>query len=132
MLHTFVINACNNKAMRHRAGRSGIPENSGRVVRVFKNSGIQQLNPNSTRYYLIPEISGTRNFGFGFGLNRDTRHLTEAVCTPRLLASSLFMSFFSVLHYSPVAPCSAVLYRYSCAPAPVGWRRCTGRHWATC
>jgi hypothetical protein len=51
-----------------RAGRSGIPENSGRVVRVFKNSGIQQLNPNSTRYYLIPEISGTRNFGFGFGL----------------------------------------------------------------
>ena len=50
-----------------RTGHSGIPENSGLIVRVLINSGIEQANPNSTRIFRVPENSGSPKIGFGFG-----------------------------------------------------------------
>jgi hypothetical protein len=43
-----------------RTGHSGIPKISGRVVRVLNNSGIQEVNPNSTRFFRVPENSGIK------------------------------------------------------------------------
>jgi hypothetical protein len=45
-----------------RTGRSGLPEISGRVFRIFLYFGFLTVEP-----VLVPEISGTRKFGFGFG-----------------------------------------------------------------
>ena len=50
-----------------RTGHSGIPEISGRVVRVLNNSGIQEANPNSTRFVRVPENSGIKKTGSGSG-----------------------------------------------------------------
>jgi hypothetical protein len=51
----------------YQAGHSGLPEISGRAFRVFNISGFQQLNPNSSPKFRVPVISGTSNYGFGFG-----------------------------------------------------------------
>jgi hypothetical protein len=50
-----------------RTGHSGIPEISGRVVRVLNNSGIQEANPNSTRFFRVPENSSIKKTGSGSG-----------------------------------------------------------------
>jgi hypothetical protein len=42
-------------------GRSGYPKSSGRVIRVLKNSGIENCYP------IRDKKNTTRNFGFGFG-----------------------------------------------------------------
>jgi hypothetical protein len=57
-----------------QAGRSGLPEILGRAFRVFNISGFQHLNPNSNPKFQIPVISGTRNFGFGYGYPQTTRY----------------------------------------------------------
>jgi hypothetical protein len=48
-------------------GRLGYPKSSGRVIWVLKNSGIENCYPIRDKKKTIPAISGTRNFGFGFG-----------------------------------------------------------------
>jgi hypothetical protein len=53
--------------VEHRTGHSGIPEISGRVVRVLNNSGIQEANPNSTRNFRVPKNSGIKKTGSGSG-----------------------------------------------------------------
>jgi hypothetical protein len=70
-----------------RTGHSGIPENSGRVFRVLKKSGIEQSNPNSTRFCRVPENSGTQKIGFGFGypkISLGGSHGKSAWAPPRL------------------------------------------------
>jgi hypothetical protein len=65
-----------------RGGRSGYPKISGRVIRVFKISGFENRYPKLQRVLQypkirVPEISGTRNFGFGFGYSRTTRTIVS-------------------------------------------------------
>jgi hypothetical protein len=50
-----------------RTGHSGIPEISGWAVRVLNNSGIQEANPNSTRFFRVPENSDIKKTGSGSG-----------------------------------------------------------------
>jgi hypothetical protein len=50
-----------------RTGHSGIPENSGRNFWVLKNSGIQQSNPNLTRFFGYPKIRVLKKSGSGSG-----------------------------------------------------------------